>query len=188
MNAVSMQSNATTARNVRRVVVAVVLAMGAAAAVSAWAQPGGGHHGGGHGMGGPGMMMMFSGSPERVARVVDHLLDGLSATDAQRVQVKQIAQAAATDLKAQRDAAGGQRDRALQVLMAPNVDAAAAESVRQQMLVQHDQRSRRVLQAMLDVARVLTPEQRTRLGERFKQREAQHRERSQRMERERAPR
>lgn len=183
MNAVSMQGHAITARGVRRVVIAAVVALGAAVAMSAWAQPGGGHHGGGAGMGG---MMMFSGSPERVARAVDHMLDGLNATDAQRAQVKQIAQAAANDLKAQRDADGGLRERALQVLTAPNVDAAAAESIRQQMLAQHDQRSRRGLQAMLDVARVLTPEQRAKLGERLKQREAQHRERLQRMERERA--
>jgi Spy/CpxP family protein refolding chaperone len=138
-------------------------------------------------MGGPGMMM-FSGSPERVGRAVDHMLDGLGATDAQRTQVKQIAQAAASELAAQRDSAAGLRERALQVMTAPNVDAAAAESVRQQMLAQHDLRSRRIVQAMIDIARVLTPEQRTRLGERFKQREAQHRERMQRKEGERAPR
>jgi periplasmic protein CpxP/Spy len=187
MNTVSIQGNALAARSVRRVVMAAVLAVGAACAMSAWAQPGGGHHGGGSGMGGHGMMM-FAGSPERVGRVVDHLLDGLNATDAQRTQIKQIAQAAASDLKAQREAASGLRDRAMQTFAAPNVDAAAAESVRQQMLSQHDQGSRRMLQAMLDVARVLTPEQRARLGERFKQREAQMRERMQRHERERAPR
>lgn len=187
MNTVLMQDDALTARRVRRVVMAVVLAVGAACAMSAWAQAGGGHHRGGPGMGEPGMMM-FAGSPERVGRVVDHMLDGLGATDAQRAQVKQIAQAAANDVRAQRDAASGLRERALQAMTAPTVDAAAAESVRQQMLAQHDQRSRRMLQAMLDVARVLTPEQRAKLGERFKQREAQARERSQRMERERAPR
>lgn len=181
MNAVSTRDDVFTARSVRRVVVAALLAVGAAWAMSAWAQPGGGHHGGGG-------MMMFAGPPERVARMVDHMLDGLNATDAQRSQIKQIAQAAAVDLKAQREAASGLRERALQVFAAPNVDAAAAESVRQQMLAQHDQRSRRVLQAMLDVSRVLTPEQRARLSERMKQREAQHRERAQRLERERAPR
>ena len=67
---------------------------------------------------------------------------------------------------------------------APNVDAAAAESLRQQMLQQHDQASRRMLQAMLDVSKVLTPEQRVKLGERMKQRADTMRERRQRMERE----
>ena len=165
-----------SSRGLRQVILAALVAIGAALAMSAWAQPGG-HHGG------PGMM--FGGSPEQVGRAIDHMLDGLSATDDQRSQIKRIAQAAATDLKVQRDAGGGLREKAALVFAAPNVDAAAAESLRQQMLAQHDQRSRRVLQALLEVSKVLTPEQRAKLGERIKQREAQRGERMKRMERER---
>ena len=66
--------------------------------------------------------------------------------------------------------------------MAPNVDAGAAEALRQQMLAQHDQASKRVLQAMLDVSKVLTPEQRAQLGERMKRRAAMMHERKQRMQ------
>ena len=170
-----------SSRGLRQVILAALVAIGAALAMSAWAQPGG-HHGG-PGRGGPGMI--FGGSPEQVGRMVDHMLDGLGATDDQRSQVKRIAQAAATDLKAQRDAGGGLREKAALVFGAPNVDAAAAESLRQQMLAQHDQRSRRVLQALLEVSKVLTPDQRAKLGERIKQREGQRGERMQRMERER---
>ena len=166
-----------SARAVRRVIIATLLAVGAALAMSAWAQPGGGR-----GMGGPGMML--GGSPERIGRVVDHMLDGLNATDAQRGQIKQIAQAAAADVKAQREATSGLREKAAQIFAAPVVDAAAAESLRQQMHAQHEQSSRRMLQAMLDVSKVLTPEQRAKLGERLKQREAQRSERMKRMERE----
>ena len=137
---------------------------------------------GGPGMGEPGMMM-FSGSPEHIARSVDHMLDGLSATDAQRTQVKQIAVAAAADLKAQHQAERGLHDRNLQIFTAPMVDANAAESLRQQMQAQRDQSSRRVLQAMLDVSRVLTPEQRAQLGVRMKQQQAMMQDRMQRMER-----
>ena len=165
-----------SSRGLRQVILAALVAIGAALAMSAWAQPGG-HHGG------PGMM--FGGSPEQVGRAIDHMLDGLSATDDQRSQIKRIAQAAATDLKVQRDAGGGLREKAALVFAAPNVDAAAAESLRQQMLAQHDQRSRRVLQALLEVSKVLTPEQRAKLGERIKQREAQRGERMKRLERER---
>ena len=165
-----------SSRGLRQVILGALVAIGAALAMSAWAQPGG-HHGG------PGIM--FGGSPEQVGRMVDHMLDGLGATDDQRSQVKRIAQAAATDLKAQRDAGGGLREKAALVFAAPNVDAAAAESLRQQMLAQHDQRSRRVLQALLEVSKVLTPDQRAKLGERIKQREGQRGERMQRMERER---
>lgn len=160
-----------------RVLAAGTLVVAVVAAPFAQAQmhrPGmGGEHGG------PGMMM-FGGSPERIGRAVDHMLDGLNATEAQRAQIKQIATAAAADLKAQRAAARELHDKSLQIFTAPNVDAAAAEALRQQMLAQHDQASKRVLQAMLDASKVLTPEQRAKFGERIKQRQ----ERMQRRHRE----
>ncbi|CAN5750562.1 hypothetical protein BH11PSE8_BH11PSE8_38750 [soil metagenome] len=148
--------------------------------------PGGMHHR--PPMGHPGMepgMMMFGGSPEHIGRAVDHMLDGLSATDAQRTQVKEIAVAAAADLKAQREAERGLHERSMQIFTAPTVDAAAAESVRQQMQSQRDQSSRRVMQAMLDVSRVLTPKQRAQLGVRMKQQHAMMQDRMERMERSR---
>ena len=140
---------------------------------------GGMHHGMGGGMGGG---MMFRGSPEHMGRMIDHMLDGLNASDAQRGQIKQIAAGAATDLKAQREAGRALRQRAMQAFTAPTVDAGAVEQVRQQMLQQHDQMSRRMTQAMLDVARVLTPEQRARLGERMRDRQARMEDRMKRME------
>ena len=140
----------------------------------------------GHGMGrGEHGMMMFGGNPERVGRMVDHMLDGLGATDAQRSQIKQIATAAATDLKAQHEAGRALRDKGVQIFAAPSVDANAAEALRQQMLTQHDQASKRVLQAMLDVSKVLTPEQRAKVGERMKQRQSMMQERMQREQRDR---
>ena len=176
-NAVMVNSTATAAskRGLKWVAAGLVLAITATIALSAWAQPGpGAHHGGG--FGGPGM---FMGSPEHVSRAVDHVLAGLSATDAQRAQVKQIVQQAAADLKAQHEASRALRDQGMQIFTAPTVDAAAAESVRQQMLAQHDTASRRTLQAMLDISRVLTPEQRAKLGEQMAQR---HQRMQQRMQ------
>ena len=128
------------------------------------------------------MTMMFGGPPEHIARSVDHLLDGLNATDAQRVQIKQIATTAAADLRAQREAGRGLRGQGLQLFTAPTVDAGAAEALRQQMSAQHEQASKRSLQAMLDVARVLTPEQRARIGARMADRRAVARDRMQRMQ------
>jgi Spy/CpxP family protein refolding chaperone len=156
-------ASAGKARGLKRLAAGVVIAITATIALSAWAQPMGGHHGGG--FGGPGM---FMGSPEHIDRGVDHMLDRLNATDAQRTQIKQIVQQAAADLKAQHESARGLHEKGLQVFTAPTVDAAAAESVRQQMLVQHDAASRRVLQAMLDISRVLTPEQRAKIGDQIK--------------------
>jgi Spy/CpxP family protein refolding chaperone len=208
--AVAIAATASAARRVRWVMIGMLMTLLAALSMSAWsqqapAQPGSGpdtaypqrgHHGPGmggmhgwgerHGMGGMhhgmGGGMMFGGSPERMGRMIDHMLDGLDASDAQRGQIKQIAAGAAADLKAQGEASRALRQRAMQAFTAPTVDAGAVEQVRQQMLQQHDQMSRRMTQAMLDVARVLTPEQRARLGERMRDRQARMEDRMKRME------
>jgi len=138
------------------------------------------HHGG---MGG-GMGMMFGGSPERMGRMIDHMLDGLNANDAQRGQIKQIAASAGADLKAQAETGRALRQRALQAFTAPTVDAATVEQVRAQMLQLHDQSSRRMTQAMLDIARVLPPEQRAKIGERMRDWQSRMDERRQREQRE----
>ena len=174
-------------RGIKRVLLGVAVAVTATLALSAWAQHGAGGYGGGHGGHGGGMGMgMFGGGSEHTGRMLDHMLDGLNATDAQRGQIKQIAQAAAADMKTQHEAGRALREKGMQIFSAPTVDAAAAEQLRQQMLAQHDQMSRRSLQAMLDASRVLTPEQRAKLAERMKQRGDMMRERMHRADGERA--
>ncbi|MEO6363085.1 MAG: Spy/CpxP family protein refolding chaperone [Caldimonas sp.] len=189
-------------RRLRAVMIAMTMTVLAAISLAAWGQPtlptppAGMEHAGqrmGHGMHGGGMHggmggMMFGGSPERAGRMIDRMLDGLNASDAQRSQIKQIAAAAAADMRTQMQARRGLRERGMQILTAPNVDPAAAEQLRQQMLQQHDGASRRMTQALLDVARVLTPEQRARIGERMKDRQARRDERMKRMERTAPPR
>jgi periplasmic protein CpxP/Spy len=180
MNAMKISNPArpTLQRGMRWVIAAAIVAVSSATALSAWAQPmHGGMMGGHEGHGG------MRGGPEQMGRHLDNMLDGLNATDAQRTQIKQIAQAAETDIKAQRDAGRALHDKQMQIFAAPTVDAAAAESVRAQLSAQHDQISRRMNQAMLDAAKVLTPEQRVKLGERMKQRQAQMQDRMQRHER-----
>ena len=170
-----------TLGRVRVLMFGTLMAVLATWAMASWAQPMGGH-GGHHEMGGG---MMMGGSPERMARMIDRMLDGLNATDAQRGQIKQIVQVAATDLKSQREAHRTLRQQGMQIFTAPNVDANAAETLRQQMLAQHDQVSRRMTQAMVDISRVLTPEQKAKIAEHLKQRAAKMEERHQRMERDR---
>ena len=188
MNTMNLSNRSNTARpaaqrGLRRVLLASLVAVSSVTAMSAWAQPMmGGHEGHGGMHGGP----EGRGGPGHLGRMFDHMLDGLNATDAQRAQIKQIATAAETDLKAQRDAGRALHEKQMQIFAAPNVDAAAAESVRAQLSAQHDQASRRMNQAMLDAAKVLTPDQRAKLGERMKQRQAQMSDHMQRMERERA--
>ena len=128
--------------------------------LSAWAMPGG--HRGGHG--GPGMGMMMGG------RGLERMLDSVNASAEQRTQIKAISERTMTDMKAQREAGKGAREQLMKLFAQPVVDANAAEALRAQMLQQHDQSSRRMMQAMLEVSRVLTPEQRKQLADRAAQR------------------
>lgn len=195
-------------RSLRRVLATSVVALACGISVAAWAQPyggpgrgwhaagmgaGGGYGPGmGHGMGpgmghgpgagfgagmGPGMGLM--GGPG-MARA----LDGVGATAEQKAQIQQILQAARTDMRAQRDSGAALHEQMRSLFAQPNVDARAVETLRQQMLARHDAASKRMTQAMLDASKVLTPEQRAKLGERMKQRAEVMRERQQRMERE----
>ena len=138
-----------------------VMALSATLTQLAWARPfeGPGGHGGhgGHEMG---------GSPRHMER----LLDEVKATPEQRAQIKQITDAARTDMTAQREAGRKLHEQNLALFTQPNVDARTAETLRQHMLAQHDQASKRMLQMKLDISRVLTPEQRTVLAERMKKR------------------
>jgi periplasmic protein CpxP/Spy len=137
---------------------ALLVAVLGTVTLSAWAMPGG--------HGGPGMGMMFSGHG------LDRMLDSVNASAEQRTQIKAIAERTTVDMKAQRDAGKGTREQMMKLFAQPTVDANAAEALRAQMLQQHDQSSRRMMQAMLEVSRVLTPEQRKQLADRTAQRGA----------------
>lgn len=107
----------------------------------------------------------------------DRLLDAANATAEQRSQIKSILDAAHADLKAMREAAAPLHEQGVQIFTATTVDANAAEALRQQMLARHDQASKRMLQAMLDVSRVLSPEQRQQIADAMAQRRAAMRQR-----------
>lgn len=115
-----------------------------------------------HGHGGMIMGMPFEG------RGLDRMLDSVKATDPQRKQIRDIADKARADVQALHSklpqGADGQPAhpyRAMLALLAqPQVDAAGAEKLRQQLHAHHDQVSQRMLQAAVDIAKVLTPEQR----------------------------
>jgi Spy/CpxP family protein refolding chaperone len=108
------------------------------------------------------------GSP----RQMDRMLDSVDATPEQRAQIKQIVASAREAGRALRAQGQALRDQSAALFAQPDVDARAAEALRQQMLAQHDQASQRRMQTMLDISRVLSPEQRQKLAERMKQRGA----------------
>ncbi len=147
--------------------VPLVAALLAAAALPVQAHGGMGAHArfdGGAAMGAGPMGMAFAG------RGLERMLDRVDATAEQRTQIRAIVDAARKDLAPQREQQRTLREQALNLFAQPNVDANAVEAQRQQMLRQHDEVTRRTTQAMVDVARVLTPQQRATLAEQAKQR------------------
>lgn len=113
----------------------------------------------GKGMGMPGMAM-----PER-------MLDAVGASAEQKAKLREIYQAAGDDMRAQHQAGRALHAQMAALMAAPQVDAAAAESLRQQQLTRHDTVTKRALQAMLDAQAVLTPEQRAKLAEHMAKRQ-----------------
>jgi Spy/CpxP family protein refolding chaperone len=146
------------------IVTLIVAAAGVCASI-AQAQPAAGPRGEArhHMHGGP--MGGFMGG-----RMLEHALDSVNASAEQRTRIQEIMKAAAADLRQQREASRGLREQAMALFTQPTVDARAVEALRQQMVQQHDQSSRRWTQALLDASAVLTPEQRQQLAERMKQR------------------
>ncbi len=130
--------------------------------------PGGPGMPGMHGEGGP----MFLGG---------RLLKDVGASDAQQKQIRDIFDAAHKDLKAQHEQGRQWHDQMAALLSAPKVDAAAVEQLRQQMNAQHEAASKRMTQAMVDAANVLTAEQRAKLGELMKKHKARMEERMKQM-------
>lgn len=154
----------------RRALVAL-FSTAAVAAAALFAQPAlampGGHGGPAlpAAMGGPGM-----GLPLGHPRMAEKMLDSVQATPEQRSQIRSLMEAARSDLQAQREAGRTLREQMAALFAQPTVDARAAETLRQQMLAQHDATSKRMTQLMLDVSRVLTPEQRQQLAKRMAER------------------
>ncbi|WP_201493712.1 Spy/CpxP family protein refolding chaperone [Rubrivivax sp. A210] len=124
----------------------------------------GGHGGMGHmgGMGGMGAM--------HEGRGMDRMLAAVKATPEQRTQLKPIAEALRADMKALHESGAKLHEQGAALFTQPTVDANAVEVHRQQMLAHHDQVSKRMSQAMIDMSRVLTPEQRKTLADRMSMR------------------
>ena len=152
---------------------------GAAAAIAglaACAQSGRGGEGYGHG---PGYGWHHRGhhgpmDPETIARRIDRgvdwVLSDVGATAEQKQKVSAIAKAAATELTPLRDRHRAARTRVIEILSAPAVDRGALEQVRAEELAMAEGASRRVTQALADIADVLTPEQRVKLREKAERR------------------
>lgn len=163
---------------------ALLAALSGALLTPAQAQPAGAAgRPGGMGADGPHHAMAHRMGPGRAGAPMlsERLLDSLGASADQKARIKDIMGRARDDSRSQRQADKALHEQMMALMAAPQVDAAAAEGLRQQLQARHDSASKRHLQAMLDASAVLTPEQRQKLAERAKS----HREMNERHHRER---
>ena len=139
------------------------LALAAVATVPVQAMPGGhghsGYDGGMHSAAGG----MFGG-------MLGRMLDRVNATPQQRTQIEQILKTNVDAMRAQRDSRIELRNEALKLFAQPTVDANALEALRDKQMAQHIAASKRMTAAMLEISRVLTPEQRKQMTDYMQQR------------------
>jgi Spy/CpxP family protein refolding chaperone len=168
----------------RRWALGLTAAMGSAIALTVWAAPmppaaaaSGApaphwHHPCSDGWHGP----MAGGPGTPMGHHLGRMLQEVHASDAQRAQITSIEEATAKDLKPQFDHERELHEKLAQALSQPTIDAAGIETLREEMQAQHDEISKRTTQSMIDIAKVLTPEQRKLLADHASERRAHMRE------------
>jgi Spy/CpxP family protein refolding chaperone len=132
-----------------------------------------GFGGPGHGFGGwhGGMGDMDPAAlSKRIEAMVDFRLADIDVTPEQRDRIATILKGAANDLRASRKQHMRVRRQSMELLAAPTIDRAQLEKLRVEQMQLGENASRRMLQALMDSAEVLTPEQRAKLAERSRRR------------------
>lgn len=99
-------------------------------------------------------------------RMLDRALGSVDASDEQRAEIQAIIKDAREDIQALTADTEVYRDQFKGLLAADEIDRAEFEILRQTMLETGDAVSARAMEALLDVAELLTPEQRAELLER----------------------
>lgn len=167
----NVKTNSTSIAQARRLLAGGLLVALTGAALAAPGQPGetgpmAWHRHGGWGHGAAAGPMEGAMVPGLMGgRYGQRLLEEAGVSAEQRAQIRQLFEAAQVDRQARRDAARSLHEQMRQLFTQPTVDANAAEALRQQQLAQFDEASKRRMQLMLGVSRVLTPEQRAKLAE-----------------------
>jgi protein CpxP len=103
---------------------------------------------------------------ERIQNFVRMSLDSVAATSDQEAKVHDIIASAFTDLTPKPEDRMALRKQALDILKAPTVDKAALEKLRTDFVARADAKSKRFMDMVLQIADVLTPDQRAKLAER----------------------
>jgi protein CpxP len=116
-----------------------------------------------HGPGGGGEMGEF------MQWRVQHMLDGIGATDAQKAQIKAVFDGLRPQQKAVREERAKLREQMEQALTAPTIDKAAIEQLRRQSVQLMDKGSTLFTQGVVSAAQVLTVTQRKEIVEQMRQ-------------------
>ncbi len=148
----------------RRTLATMILALAGSLAVTAQAMPGIG------GPGGPGGEGHAMGAGPMMGGLLPRMLDRVNATPEQREQIKQIIERNRGERSGQRDARRELSEQAMALFTQPTVDAAAVEALRQKQMALTDAASKRMAAAMIEISRVLSPEQRKQMADYASQR------------------
>jgi periplasmic protein CpxP/Spy len=104
---------------------------------------------------------------EHLDRMLKHLYVEIDATDEQKQRLEPIVKQAVKDLLPLREKARAARAQAVALLTADTIDRGAIEALRAEHLQLAEQASKRLTQALADVADVLSPAQRKDLAARI---------------------
>jgi periplasmic protein CpxP/Spy len=102
---------------------------------------------------------------DRIDRMTKHIAIELDATSDQQVKIANIAKAAVADLRPLHEKAHATRAQAITLLTAPTIDRSAIERLRAEQIGLAETASKRIAQALADVAEVLSPEQRRKVAD-----------------------
>jgi periplasmic protein CpxP/Spy len=102
---------------------------------------------------------------DRADRAVRHLAIEIDATNEQQERLRAVVKSAVKDLLPMRDQAQSARLRGRELLVKPDLDRAAIEAFRAEHMALADAFSRRIAQALGDVAEILTLEQRRKVAD-----------------------
>jgi len=98
-------------------------------------------------------------------RMVRHLAIEIDATNEQQAKLQTIVKSALKDLLPMRDQTVAARQQARDLLTQTTIDRGAIEKLRAEQIAAADTFSKRVAQALGDVAEVLTPDQRRKIND-----------------------
>lgn len=100
-----------------------------------------------------------------IQHFVRNALDNVGASTAQENKVHDILAATYTELEKDKPDRQAMRKQILDLMKAPTIDRAAAEKLRAERVAAFDAKSKKIVDAVLDAAGQLTPEQRTKLAQ-----------------------